>query len=111
MMVTKLNTLYPFLFFSVSRCCDFGSYPRCITMIPVFAPVYTMGLTCIKVQLLKAEVVTAVTIRLHKPRDSTTIGLSQIILNGYTAFGETGASRQGSYLYAQPVEDYVSKTR
>ena len=78
-------------------------------MIPVCAPKLTSGLTLIKLQLLKSEVVTAVTIRLHKPRDSTTIGLSQIMLLGCTAFGDTGSLRLSNVFL--PTEDYVSRTR
>ena len=77
------------------------------TSFPVCAPVHTSGLTLIKVQLLKAEVASSVTIRLHKPRDSTTIGLSQILLLGMTVFSSSGS--RNSSITGQ--EDYVPKTR
>jgi len=79
------------------------------TPIPISSPVLTSGLTFIKLQLLKSEVVTSVTIRLHKPRDSATIGLSQILLMGCTAFGDFSTMHSNNLLL--PAEDYVSKTR
>ena len=86
------------------------------TSFPVCAPISTSGLTLIKVQLLNSEVVTSVTIRLHKPRDSTTIGLSQIMLLGLTVFGSAGNVRAGNVMSPSSsmltgIEDYVSKTR
>ena len=86
------------------------------TSFPVCAPINTSGLTLIKVQLLKSEVVTSVTIRLHKPRDSTTIGLSQIMLLGLTVFGYSGNVRASNFFapgssVLTGMEDYHSKTR
>lgn len=52
--------------------------------------------------------VTSVTIRLHKARDSMTIGLSQILLMGYSAFGEVGYKTNNLFL---PTEDFVSRSR
>jgi baculoviral IAP repeat-containing protein 6 len=78
-------------------------------MVPLSAPVSTSGLTTIKIQLVRHEIVSVITIRLHKPRDSQTIGLSQIMLMGYMAFSETNvASRLTNVL--TPMEDYVSRT-
>lgn len=78
-------------------------------MVPICPPTSTSGLTNIKIQLLREEVVTAVTIRLHKPRDSHAVGLAQITLMGYMAFGDTGAARTANII--TPPEDYVSRTR
>ena len=81
-------------------------------MVPLCAPSSTSGLTTIKIQLLRDEVVSAVTVRLHKPRDSQTVGLSQILLMGTMAFGDViaaTAARAANVL--QPMEDYVAKTR
>ncbi|CAH1791767.1 unnamed protein product [Owenia fusiformis] len=77
-------------------------------MMPICPPVVTNGLTSIKLQLHKPEVASMVTIRLHKPRDSTTIGLSQLMLLGHTAFGQDSSPR-GTTIFT-PSEDYVSKT-
>jgi len=81
------------------------------SMVPLCAPVSTSGLTTIKIQLLRHEIVSVVTIRLHKPRDSQTIGLSQIMLMGYMAFGDlTGAAASRIANIFTPMEDYVSRT-
>ena len=78
-----------------------------LTQIPVTSPLITSGLNSIKIVLQKAEVVTMVTIRLHKPRDSTTIGLSQIKLLGSSAFGEMNKNNgMGSV-----KDEYIAKTR
>ena len=81
------------------------------SMVPLCAPVSTSGLTTIKFQLLRHDIVSVVTIRLHKPRDSQTIGLSQIMLMGYMAFGDlTGAVASRIANIFTPMEDYVSRT-
>ena len=59
-----------------------------LSTVPLCAPQPTSGLPLIKLQLLKPEVVTSVTLRLHKPRCLATIGLSQVMLLGSTAFRE-----------------------
>ena len=68
----------------------------------------TSSLVFIKLQLQRSEVVTSVTIRLHRARDSMTIGLSQILLMGYSAFGEVGYKTNNLFL---PTEDFVSRSR
>ncbi|XP_077994932.1 dual E2 ubiquitin-conjugating enzyme/E3 ubiquitin-protein ligase BIRC6-like isoform X2 [Glandiceps talaboti] len=78
------------------------------TMIPVSSPISTSGLTFIKLQLYKPEVTTSVCLRLHKPRDSSTVGLSQIMLLGLTAFGSTASSNIVNPFL--PTEDNVSKS-
>ena len=62
---------------------------------------------------MKPEVVSAVTIRLHKPPDSTTIGLSQILLNGHTAFGsESGRNSIPSSSSSSGADDaLLARTR
>ncbi|XP_078714316.1 dual E2 ubiquitin-conjugating enzyme/E3 ubiquitin-protein ligase BIRC6 isoform X2 [Lampetra fluviatilis] len=79
-----------------------------VSMLPVSCPVVTSGLTYIKLQLVKAEVATAVCLRLHRPRDSGTLGLSQIKLLGLTAFGGMSCSTVNNPFL--PTEDQVSKT-
>ncbi|KAM8852773.1 dual E2 ubiquitin-conjugating enzyme/E3 ubiquitin-protein ligase BIRC6 isoform 1-T1 [Synchiropus picturatus] len=79
-----------------------------VNMLPLSTPIITSGLTYIKIQLVKAEVASAVCLRLHRPRDASTLGLSQIKLLGLTAFGNTSsATIQNPFL---PSEDQVSKT-
>jgi hypothetical protein len=55
-------------------------------MIPVASPVFTMGMSAIKLQLNKSELVNTVQINLFKSKDSHMIGLSQIRLLGYPMF-------------------------
>lgn len=78
-------------------------------MLPLSTPVVTSGLTYIKIQLVKAEVASAVCLRLHRPRDASTLGLSQIKLLGLTAFGTTSSATVNNPFL--PSEDQVSKTR
>ncbi|XP_064622207.1 baculoviral IAP repeat-containing protein 6-like isoform X2 [Lineus longissimus] len=77
-----------------------------VSSIPVCPPVTTTGLMIIKLSLHKAEVANSVTLRLHKPRDSNTMGLSQILVMGYTAFGEGGS--KGAL--ASSPEEQVTRT-
>lgn len=67
----------------------------------------TCSLGFIRLQLIRPEVVTMVTIRLHRARDSMTIGLSQILLMGHSAFSETN---QKTTSVLAPSDDIVSKT-
>ncbi|GAB1609836.1 baculoviral IAP repeat-containing protein 6-like isoform X2 [Argonauta hians] len=78
-----------------------------ITVTPMSAPLMTCSLGFIRLQLIRPEVVTLVTIRLHRARDSMTIGLSQILLMGHSAFSETN-QKPASIL--APTDDVVSKT-
>ncbi|XP_028279451.1 baculoviral IAP repeat-containing protein 6 isoform X1 [Parambassis ranga] len=79
-----------------------------VNMLPLSTPVITCGLTYIKIQLVKAEVASAVCLRLHRPRDASTLGLSQIKLLGLTAFGNTSSATVNNPFL--PSEDQVSKT-
>uniref|UniRef100_A0A673KNA8 Dual E2 ubiquitin-conjugating enzyme/E3 ubiquitin-protein ligase BIRC6 n=1 Tax=Sinocyclocheilus rhinocerous TaxID=307959 RepID=A0A673KNA8_9TELE len=79
-----------------------------VNMLPLSTPVITSGLTFIKFQLVKAEVASAVCLRLHRPRDASTLGLSQIKLLGLTAFGNTSSATVNNPFL--PSEDQVSKT-
>uniref|UniRef100_A0A8C1V3E6 Dual E2 ubiquitin-conjugating enzyme/E3 ubiquitin-protein ligase BIRC6 n=1 Tax=Cyprinus carpio TaxID=7962 RepID=A0A8C1V3E6_CYPCA len=79
-----------------------------VNMLPLSTPVITSGLTYIKFQLVKAEVASALCLRLHRPRDASTLGLSQIKLLGLTAFGNTSSATVNNPFL--PSEDQVSKT-
>ncbi|XP_063007907.1 baculoviral IAP repeat-containing protein 6 isoform X4 [Melospiza melodia melodia] len=79
-----------------------------VNMLPLSTPVITSGLTYIKIQLVRAEVASAVCLRLHRPRDASTLGLSQIKLLGLTAFGNTSSATVNNPFL--PSEDQVSKT-
>uniref|UniRef100_A0A2C9JJC5 Dual E2 ubiquitin-conjugating enzyme/E3 ubiquitin-protein ligase BIRC6 n=1 Tax=Biomphalaria glabrata TaxID=6526 RepID=A0A2C9JJC5_BIOGL len=56
---------------------------------PASPPLMSSSLTLIRLQLQKPEVVTSVTLILHRPWDSMTIGLQKISLWGLTTFAET----------------------
>ncbi|XP_022103700.1 LOW QUALITY PROTEIN: baculoviral IAP repeat-containing protein 6-like [Acanthaster planci] len=58
--------------------------------VPLSPPFPTTGLTNIKLQLPQPQVATSVCLRLHRPLDSSTIGLSQIMLLGTAAFSGGG---------------------
>uniref|UniRef100_A0AAV2JLI0 Dual E2 ubiquitin-conjugating enzyme/E3 ubiquitin-protein ligase BIRC6 n=1 Tax=Knipowitschia caucasica TaxID=637954 RepID=A0AAV2JLI0_KNICA len=79
-----------------------------LNMLPLSTPIVTSGLTYIKIQLVKAEVASAVCLRLHRPRDASTLGLSQVKLLGLTAFGNTSSATVNNPFL--PSEDQVSKT-
>ncbi|KAH9496163.1 Baculoviral IAP repeat-containing protein 6, partial [Bulinus truncatus] len=55
---------------------------------PASPPLLSSSLTLIRLQLQKPEVVTSVTLILHRPWDSMTIGLQKISLWGLTTFAE-----------------------
>ncbi|XP_023289754.1 baculoviral IAP repeat-containing protein 6 isoform X3 [Orussus abietinus] len=79
--LTSLSTCPSAVALEISRECN-------TAMMPICPPMPTAGLTFIRITLSKPEIATAVLVRLYKPRDSTSIGLSQIRLLGTTAFGE-----------------------
>ncbi|XP_068082089.1 baculoviral IAP repeat-containing protein 6 [Anabrus simplex] len=58
------------------------------TFVPLCGSVPTSGLTFIRLQF-QPEVVVSILLRLHKPSDSNSIGLTQLKLLGSTTFGET----------------------
>ncbi|KAL9897854.1 dual E2 ubiquitin-conjugating enzyme/E3 ubiquitin-protein ligase BIRC6-like isoform 3-T4 [Glossina fuscipes fuscipes] len=63
---------------------DFGLGP-----VPVGPPLTTTGMTCIRLKLAKPEIATSVILRLYRPKDSPSIGLTQIAVLGNTIFGST----------------------
>lgn len=56
--------------------------------MPMSQPMSTVGLTCIKLTFAEAEIATSMVLRLYRPRDSSTIGLTQISIYGTTTFGD-----------------------
>lgn len=56
--------------------------------IPISQPISTIGMTCIRLKFNQPEIATSVVIRLYRPKDSTNIGLTQILVLGSTTFGE-----------------------
>ncbi|XP_022332916.2 dual E2 ubiquitin-conjugating enzyme/E3 ubiquitin-protein ligase BIRC6-like isoform X4 [Crassostrea virginica] len=78
-----------------------------VTSTPLCHPLMTSSLAFIKLQFQRPQIATMVTIRLHRARDSMTIGLSQIMLMGYSAFGDSCAAPQNMFM---PNEDYVARS-
>ncbi|XP_070181060.1 dual E2 ubiquitin-conjugating enzyme/E3 ubiquitin-protein ligase BIRC6-like isoform X3 [Littorina saxatilis] len=74
-------------------------------VIPTSPPLVTCSLAVIKLQLLRPEVVNVVTLRLHRPRDSMTIGLQQVCLRGQRAFGEVTETSNAF----MPCEDTMTR--
>ncbi|XP_075144573.1 BIR repeat containing ubiquitin-conjugating enzyme [Haematobia irritans] len=65
---------------------DFGLGP-----VPVGPPLTTTGMTCIRLKLAKPEIATSIVLRLYRPKDSPSIGLTQIAVLGNTIFSpQTG---------------------
>uniref|UniRef100_T1IPT5 Dual E2 ubiquitin-conjugating enzyme/E3 ubiquitin-protein ligase BIRC6 n=1 Tax=Strigamia maritima TaxID=126957 RepID=T1IPT5_STRMM len=87
---------------SVEVCRDNATGPT-----PLCSPQPTNGLTFIRLQLTQPEIVMSVTLRLHKPRDSSNIGLSQVLLLGSTTFGEAIAKSRAATM---PSEDNVTRS-
>jgi hypothetical protein len=77
-------------------------------MTPIGPPVYTMGMSVIKLQLNKSELVNTVQLNLYKSKDSQLIGLSQIRLLGYPMFENMLSAKPDMML--TPVEDLVSRS-
>lgn len=63
-------------------------------LMPVSGPLSTAGLSRVRLVLPRPVVASIVVVRLHRPRDSSTLGLSQLKLLGTTTFRE--ASRSGN---------------
>lgn len=77
---------------------------------PLGLPRPTAGLTFIRLQLTQPEVATSVVVRLYKPRDSSNIGLSQIILLGTSAFGDASGTNGSERVPSVPTEEGVAKS-
>lgn len=62
--------------------------------IPISQPMSTVGLTCIKLKLPQPEIASSIVLRLYRPKDSTSIGLTQVSVLGSTVF--TNSAQAGS---------------
>lgn len=65
-------------------------------------------MTFVRLTLDRPEVVTSVLLRLYRPHDSASIGLSQVRLLGSTTFGETA---HRTLNWDVPEEEHLTKTR
>lgn len=70
--------------------------------MPVSGPLSTAGLSRVRLVLPRPVVASIVVVRLHRPRDSSTLGLSQLKLLGTTTFRE--ASR---VTHESPTTDHT----
>ena len=75
-------------------------------VVPVAPPLATSSLALIKLQLVQPAVVSVVTLRLHRPRDSSTMGLQQICLQGMRACGHAETLSSGL-----PSDDSMTRCR
>lgn len=64
--------------------------------IPVTQPISTVGMTCIRLKFSQPEIATQVIIRLYRPKDSASIGLTQISVLGTTIFSDIGSTAKAS---------------
>ncbi|XP_069180397.1 baculoviral IAP repeat-containing protein 6 isoform X6 [Procambarus clarkii] len=71
-------------------------------LMPVSGPLSTAGLSRVRLVLPRPVVASIVVVRLHRPRDSSTLGLSQLKLLGTTTF--RGASRG---VHETAITDYA----
>ncbi|XP_034239276.1 baculoviral IAP repeat-containing protein 6 isoform X4 [Thrips palmi] len=76
-------------------------------LVPLCSPLPTSGMTFVRLTLDRPEVVTSVLLRLYRPHDSASIGLSQVRLLGSTTFGETAYRTQN---WDVPEEEHLTKT-
>ncbi|KAM7359256.1 BIR repeat containing ubiquitin-conjugating enzyme isoform 2-T2 [Cochliomyia hominivorax] len=79
---------------------DFGLGP-----VPVGPPLTTTGMTCIRLKLSKPEIATSIVLRLYRPKDSPSIGLTQIAVLGNTIFASqtNSSSASGSNCNTSPL--------
>lgn len=85
-----------------------ASKDGCSPLVPLCAPLPTSGMTFVRLTLDRPEVVTCVLLRLYRPHDSASIGLSQVRLLGSTTFGETAYKVLN---WDVPEEEHLTKTR
>ncbi|CRK88840.1 CLUMA_CG002660, isoform A [Clunio marinus] len=64
--------------------------------IPITQPISTTGMTCIRLKFSQPEIATQIVIRLYRPKDSASIGLTQISVLGTTIFSDTGFNKGSS---------------
>lgn len=64
--------------------------------IPITQPISTTGMTCIRLKFSQPEIATQIVIRLYRPKDSASIGLTQISVLGTTIFSDSGNNKSMS---------------
>jgi baculoviral IAP repeat-containing protein 6 (apollon) len=78
--------------------------------IPITPPIPTTGLTCIRLKFSPPEIATQIVIRLYRPKDSASIGLTQISVLGTTIFSDENNSKSGSNNELNSDEETQSET-
>lgn len=76
--------------------------------IPISQPMSTVGMTCIKLNFTQPEIATSMVLRLYRPRDSSTIGLTQISVFGTTTFCDV--NKLSAYNEQQAEEQNLIKS-
>lgn len=64
-----------------------------MNLIPLTQPIMTSGMTCIRLKFPQAEIATHLVIRLYRPKDSSTIGLSMISVLGTSIFNDGNVNK------------------
>lgn len=67
-----------------------------MNLIPLTQPIMTSGMTCIRLKFPQAEIATHLVIRLYRPKDSSTIGLSMISVLGTSIFNDGNTNKSSS---------------
>lgn len=63
-------------------------------LMPVTGLINTAGLSCVQLILPKPVIASIIVVRLHRPRDQSTLRLSRLKLLGTTTFREAQRSHQ-----------------
>ncbi|KAG5670331.1 hypothetical protein PVAND_000606 [Polypedilum vanderplanki] len=71
-----------------------------MSLIPLTQPISTSGMTCIRLKFPQPEIATHLVIRLYRPKDSSTIGLSTISILGKSIFSDENIQK-GNYNISQ----------
>lgn len=75
--------------------------------IPITQPISTTGMTCIRLKFSQPEIATQVVIRLYRPKDSASIGLTQISVLGTTIFSDA-SNNKGSLSSSSSSSDFAA---
>lgn len=83
--ISTLATCPSAVALEISRDYSLGSIPFGQTLT-------TTGMTCIRIKLVEPEIATSLMLRLYRPKDNGSIGLTQISILGQTIFSSTNSS-------------------
>lgn len=77
-------------------------------MVAMSPPVQCGGMTTINIQLTQPEVAQTILLRLYKPKDSSTLGLSQIRILGCTTFCESAFEGLSQQTMAKTIDSWYT---